>query len=54
MNEELSYGQGNTDLLARKIAEQEAVGPYKHTEAPGNCQTSTDKTIVLIRKENRP
>lgn len=53
MNEELSYGQGNTDL-ARKIAQPEAVGPYKHTEAPGSCQTSTDKTIVLIRKENRP
>lgn len=54
MSEELSYGQGNTDLLARKIPESEAVGPRKHTEAPGSCQTSTDKTIVLIRKENRP
>lgn len=54
MSEELSYGQGNTDLLARKIPEPEAAGPCKHTEAPGSCQTSTDKTIVLIRKENRP
>lgn len=53
MSEELSYCQGNTDLLAKKVPEPGAVGSCKHTEAPGSCQTSTDKTIVLIRKENR-
>lgn len=53
MGEELSNAQGNTDLLTRQIPNPEAAGPSKHTEAPGICQTSTDKTIVLIRKENR-
>jgi len=54
VGEELNYGQGNTDLLARKTAKPEAVGSSKHTEAPGSCQTSTGKIIVLIREENRP
>lgn len=54
MGEELSHGQGHTDLLTKKIPKPEAAGPSKHTEAPENCQISTDKTIVLIREENRP